>query len=95
LPVTLVVLLTKKLKDEPDGEVGLSSSPQLAPMTRASRNIVRLIASPRWKVNDCSRTNGAVSSSMREGNDERCQPRGNANLRKSDDDGGEQLAQRL
>ena len=49
--------VTKKLKDEPDGEVGPSSSPQLAPMTTASRNIVRLIASPRWEVNDCSRTN--------------------------------------
>ncbi len=30
-PVTLVALVTKKLNDEPDGPVGMSSSPQLTP----------------------------------------------------------------
>ena len=43
LPVALVALVTKKLRYEMDGVVGISSSPQLAPMTTTSRSRARLM----------------------------------------------------
>jgi hypothetical protein len=38
LPVVLVALVTKKLKDAPDGVVAIVSSPQLAPISTANES---------------------------------------------------------